>query len=521
MAVTTDVDQHAAAGEGAAPVAESGLAALLSTTNHLTVGRLYVATAFVLLLIGQACGVLVGVERIDTSDTLFDGSIEAIFSIHLTSGLYLFLVPAFLGLAIAIVPLQLGASTVAFPRAAAASFWAWLLSSGVLLASALLDGGFPAFATDIDGILLWTIGLGGVAVSLTVAAVCVVTTVLALRTAGMTVDRVPMFSWASFVAGSIWLLSLPVLVGALVLNYLEWQYDVQLGASSFLMWAFGAPQVFAFALPLLGVALDVVPVAAGTRLRNRGVLLGAVGVAAVLSFGADLVAAGADPSIYQDVLYVGASFVLLLPVLAILGGIADTLRRGTIRLSAPLLLGLSAVLLLLAGVAVNALRVIDNLDLVGTSADDAVRDLAIAAGLLGVVGAAWFWSTKLFGVELSEGLGRTAALVILLGGVVSGGAALAAGFLDQPAWLPVEGPVEDGVEALNAVWAAGAALVLLGVLLVAAGLLRRRSGDAEVPGDPWDGQTLEWATASPPEPGGPGPIDPVTSATPLLDRKEA
>jgi cytochrome c oxidase subunit 1 len=82
--------------------------------------------------------------------------------------------------------------------------------------------------------------------------------------------------------------------------------------------------------------------------------------------------------------------------------------------------------------------------------------------------------------------------------------------------------VEDGVEALNGLWTAGAALGALGALLVLVALVTGRGkADGDVPADPWDGHTLEWATASPPAPGGPGPIEPVTSATPLLDRKEA
>jgi heme/copper-type cytochrome/quinol oxidase subunit 1 len=505
-----------------------GLAALLGTVSHLTIGRLYLASAFVLLVVGRVAGILVDVERIDTSSTtVLDEFLGPAFSAHQLIDLFLFLLPAFVGLAIAVVPLQVGAATVAFPRAAAASFWTWLLSSGVVIAGYVIDGGPPGLGTDTDGILLWTVGLGGAVAALLVATVCVLTTVLALRTAGMTVDRVPMFTWGAFVAGMVWLVSLPVLVAGLVLTYVDVEYDAGLGAASHLGWAFGAPQVFAFALPALGLLLDVVPVAAGVRLRSRGTLLAFVGLAGVLSFGAELVAA--DESVYEDVLYVGAAFALLLPILAIGGGVADTLRRGRMRPIGPLVLALSAFVLLLAGVAANALRVIDNLDLVGTSADAAVRELAVVAGIAGVAGAAQYWATKLFGAQLKEVGGVFVALLLLLGGLAMGVADVWSGLLDQPDGVATAASVRDGVEALNVVALAGGVLVLVGVLLLLVNLAAGRGGGdggdgadrGEVPPDPWDGQTLEWATASPPAPGGPGPLDPVTSATPLLDRKEA
>jgi heme/copper-type cytochrome/quinol oxidase subunit 1 len=350
--------------------------------------------------------------------------------------------------------------------------------------------------------------------------VCVLTTVLTLRTAGMTVDRVPMFTWGSFVAGAVWLVSLPVLVAVLALTYLDVEYGAGLGAADHLAWAFGMPQVFAFAVPALGLLLDVVPVSAGQRLRSRGAFLVLVALAGLLSFGAELLTA--DDSIYQDALYVGAAFALLVPMLAIAGGVADTLRRGRPRPTAPLLLAVASLLLLLAAAVTNAVRVIDNFDLIGTSADAAVRELVVVAGLAGVAGAAQYWSTKLFGASLKEGLGRLTALVLLFGGLLVGVPDLVSGFLDQPDGVAALPAVEDGVEAMNAISLVGGVLVLVGLLLVLLNLAVGRTGDGDdVPSDPWDGHTLEWVTASPPLPGGPGSIEPVTSATPLLDRKEA
>lgn len=521
-----------------APVAEShttadseerttGLAAALGTVHHVGLGRLWVLASLLFLLVAGVAGALVGVERLDPTEVdVLDDALPELLSLHATAAIFLFLVPAFVGIATTVVPLQVGAASIAFPRAAAAAFWGWFLSGGVLLASYAVEGG-PG-GSDRDGVLLWVVGLGGVLVSLCLGALCVATTVWSLRTAGMRLDRVPTFSWSMFVASIVWLASLPVLLAALVLVYLEVQYDAALGAGDLLTWAFKPPQVFAYAIPALGVALDAAPVAAGVRQRNHGVLLGAVGAFGILAFGADMIAIGRDASIAEDALYVVGAFALVLPILVAFGGVADSLRRGRFNPTSPLLFSVVALLALLLAAVAGAVRSIDALDLVGTTADPAVTHLALGAGAIAVLGAIHLWSPKLFGTLLGEGLGRLAAVVLLLGGAVLALPDLVSGLLEadgaqqgQLAGLP-EQQVADGVEALNVVSLLGGGLVLVGVLLVLVNLVggAARRSDEPVPDDPWDGHTLEWRTSSPPSPAGPGPLDPVTSAAPVLDIKD-
>lgn len=516
---TAGVADAAAAEEAARP---SGLAGLLGTVDHIGLGRLWIMASVLFLLVAGAAGALVGAERLEANDvSVLGDAVEELFNLHATAGVFLFLLPAFLGIATAVVPLQVGAATIAFPRAAGAAFWGWFLSAGVLIASYAVDSGQTG--SDIDASLLWTVGLGGVVVSLCLAAVCVVTTVWALRTAGMSLDRVPAFSWSMLVAGIVWLLSLPVLLAGLVLFYLEFQYGASLNAGSLLRWAFSAPQVFAYALPALGLLLDAAPLAAGVRQRHHGVLIGAVAAGGILAFSPDFLMSARDASIAEDALYVVGAFALIVPLLVVVGGVADTLRRGRLNLTSPLLFGLVAVIALLLGAVANAIRVVDRLDLIGTTADTSVAHLALAGGAVGVVGAMHHWSTKIFGTVFGEGLGRAAALLLLLGGALLAIPDLVSGLLDQPVGILRISDVEDGVEALNLVALVGGGIVLLAVVLVLANLAGAvaRRGDDPVPDDPWDGHTLEWRTTSPPAPGGPGPLDPVTSPAPLLDSKES
>ena len=113
---------------------------------------------------------------------------------------FLFAVPLFLGIAICVVPLQVGARTLAFPRAAAASFWGWLVASGVMIASYTMNGG-PG-GGDAKGVDLFLLSFIALVLSLLLAAICVGATVLALRAPGMTTDRTPFASWG-FMVGAL------------------------------------------------------------------------------------------------------------------------------------------------------------------------------------------------------------------------------------------------------------------------------------------------------------------------------
>ena len=171
------------AGEEAPPPrpAPRGVAGALGTADHKVVGRLYLAVALVLLGASLVLAVLVGVEGMDLG-SLNVLSSETFFQIYTLSRVgivFLGLLPALLGLAIYVVPLQVGASAVAFPRTAAASFWGWLLGSGLLVGGYAINGG-PG-GGRVEGVLLSYAAWIMVIISLLAGVVCVVTTVLSLR----------------------------------------------------------------------------------------------------------------------------------------------------------------------------------------------------------------------------------------------------------------------------------------------------------------------------------------------------
>ena len=510
----------------------------ISSSDHTTIGRLWVYTSVLIIVATAAVGAIVGIEGLDAADVdLFGGTNEYFryWSLHRIGIAFLGVAPLFVGLAILVVPLQVGATNLAFPRAALAAFWTWLAGGIILVTATLAGGGWGALdgvtSEESDAIALTLVGTGMVIVSLLVALMCVVTTLIAFRTEGMNLLRVPLFSWSMLVTAGVWFLTLPILLVNLAVVYLDLQ-----GPGPFvfgdpepserliisqLSWALEQPQVFALAIPVLGILGSVVPVSAGVRSSRHWLMATLIGVYGLFSIGGWYQPAFND--IDQDLLFVVFGIGVGIPVLALLGGAMATLVGGRESLALPgtALIGVMGAVLVLVAAGVSAgARAIDPFELAGTAAVGGIFTLVIAASVLAGIAGLWFWAPKLSGTTFSEGLGRLAVTLVLFGGVAAGGAQVVAGFFDAPD-LALQDVDEDIVDVLNVVTLLGWAVAALGAVAMLAGIARALSPNAPAAAaDPWAGQTLEWLTASPPERGNfDEPLEPVASATPLLDAR--
>lgn len=518
-ATTTPPDAPAtAAAGGARPASTDGLAGVLGSVDHKVIGRLYVGVSLLFGVVWAVAGGLLGIDGIDgeLGDTLLSGDTAGqVLTFHAVAGVFLLLLPLTLGIAMVIVPLQVGSPTIAFPRAAAASFWTWLMGSGLVVLAYAINGG-PGGGRS-DAVDLWAGAMILLLAALVVGSITVATTVIALRAPGMGLDRVPLFSWGMLTSSTLWVLSLPVLAASLLVIYLDHRYgQVFLGAggvavASRIGWVFGAPQILAFAAPALGFAVDAAATGARTRVAMRAVAQGAVGALSVLGFGAFAQAAVSSAADDQPVT-AAMSFLAVPAVLAGLAVVGATVKAGRVRPTSGLVAAVAAVLALLLGSLLGAASSVRRLDLAGTRWEAGEAYLVLVAGLIGAVGALYHWGTKIVGRVLPEAAGRLAPVILLVGGVIAAGA-------DAVSGVAGDGDeARTGIGALNVVSTLGIVVVLLGLLVAAAGLVGRRAGD--VPDDPWDGGTLEWATASPPVAENFATLPMVTSAEPLLDERE-
>ncbi len=534
MTMTESPPSEAAESSAAPLPVVGGLYDWLTTSDHKAIGRIWLRFGALSLLFFSVIGVLISFERLDADAIDVFGGVNSYFqmwSLYRFGIVLMVGIPLFVGLATVITPMQVGSTNIAFPRAALAAAWGYVLGSLITIFSVLSGGGWGALdgvsGDEADAIRLTLLGTGMVMVSIILGTICVVTTVVSLRTSGMGLTKVPLFAWSMLVAGSVWVLTLPVAIANIAILYI----DLSGGAGLFvgapnpgfdvyaqLSWILDQPAVYAAAVPVLGIAGSIIPVVAKGRQVSHEAMMILIGLAGLLAIG------GWSQPFFGDerdtLVYIAFGVAALVPVLASLGGNGATLVAGEAPVGIPpahMIGALGSMLLFLAATAAGALRVIDPLDLIGTTADTGVLNLVAVAAILGALGGWWFWAPKTDGRLFSGIQGLGAMTLLLLGGGLLGATDVIAGFVDTPDVLlaSADDSLGDAMIILSMI---GSIVVLLGVLgaLGAISLAYVKPGEAD--DDPWDGHTLEWATATPPPAGNfAEPPARVRSEAPLLD----
>lgn len=490
---------------------------ILGSGDHTVVGVVYILASILFGVAGLVGWALTGID--DATGSLFSDSVaDQVAQTSVLGLVLLVVVPLFLGIGTYVVPLQVGARTIAFPRAAAAGLWTWLLSSGLFIVAVSIDGGFGGGRPE--AVSLGLLSVLGLVVALLLGTVCVLSTAIGLRVPGMTLDRVPMTTFAMLAGGAVWILTLPVLAANVLLMWVDLRYgdgsiSQSQGQFAQVAWMVQQPQIYAFVVPGLGIVADVVATFTGARLARRGLLLTGVGAFAVLGVGA-----WAQPMLFPEVsdelVWQAVSLLQILPVLLLLGGLATALRSGRPALRGALGLALVSMILLLLAVVAGALLAITPLSLRGSGLVESGQFiLVIAAGLtMGAAGLA-YWSPKMTGWMPSEAAAKLGVPVMLVGGALAGLSFVVVGFESKFSGLA------DAIDAFTWASVIGAAMLVLGLALTLLGLLSasRHAGD-EAGADAWGtGQTLEWKYPSPPGNHDLGDLPVVHSPEPLLDEE--
>ncbi|MBX3313807.1 MAG: cbb3-type cytochrome c oxidase subunit I [Actinobacteria bacterium] len=523
--IDTAPETVAAASE--APLGErvepTGFAAVLGTGDHKVIGRLYVGTALVLGAVVAALGLLFSFEGIATdSVSIFaNDTVVQFWTLMRLGGVFLVAFPLTIGVAMIVVPLQVGARAIAFPRAAAASYWAFLVGAGLFVASYAINGGPGGGRTE--GVNLWIASFGLIVVAILLAAVCLATTVFALRPTGLTMDRVPLYAWSVAVAAVMWILTLPVLIGMLALMYVDFNHaGTSFGDNTVMFgqldWVLRNPQIYVVAVPVLGFAADVLATTAKARIAPRAVAQGAIGAFAIFGFGAFL--AGASAHDHEAWVVILLALIAVVPVLAIVGLAGDLFRRGSFALNPAVVSAVAALLILLLTTAAGALGALMTSDTYGTIYDLGVSNGAVLASLIASLGGITWWATKVGRQQAAKGPALIAPLALLVGAAAVVLPDLISGLAGDGQELYASW--EGGIEGLNIIVVIGMVLVILGLLAsLAAYLPLLRTPDEPADADPWEGQSLEWLAPSPPPfTNFDEELPVVTSAEPLVDLRE-
>lgn len=494
-----------------ARVAPSPVEELIGSGDHLLIGRLYLGFSLLFLALAALGATLGGIDNL-TEDGLL-GLPDALVSSSLTAMVLMGVLPLLVGLGIYVVPLQVGSPAVAFPRAAALSLWGWIVSAGIFAVGVALDGGVVGF--DTDGARLSSVSMATMMASLSLGMVCVATTVLSHRPLGMGLSKVPFFAWSMLVAAPLWIVTFGSAIAHVALGQVA-DADAPALAVAFeggIDWFLRAPSAYMFAIPVLGIAADVAAKNVGRRIKAYGLVQGLIGAYAVLSFGVWTQVPGA----LQNFIWIGWVLLAALPVLGLLGALADNLRHGRPTVSAALIGSLVAFLLILGGVLAAALQGLDTagsgtlfgFDSRGFEASQGyfLMGAALVGGLAGLA----HWSRRIFSAPSPEAQGKGAVTAALLGAGLLATVQMVeglAGANDQS----VTAEVMAGLIAVGAGLVLLAALGGLGMTLSAA-----KAGASAPDSDDDTGMTLEWGAAGAPVAGVERELEYVNSPYPLSD----
>ncbi len=522
-----------------ASIALGAIAAVFTSTDHKVTGRLYLAGGLLGLIATLVINLLIAIERLDGADALLDVEVlpQLVDAQHV--GLvFATLLPLVMAACVFAVPLQLGARSIAFPRLASTGFWMWF--GGVVLTSIALIGNGGTLGGDPDAVDLFIAGLGLMAIGLTATAGAVATSILTTRAPGMTMRRIPPFSWSALVFSLGVILVMPVLLGTLAYLFLDHRnartgFGGNEGIFVWAGWVVTQPVTFLFAIPAIGVLVELAPVVFGRRTPVRGVMFGGlalVGVAALAGVtqqniqnlpwaGSQLNVDDLETKVRDLVPFLLFNALPILGMLLVLLVVLQTARPSDdtrFHFSPAILFAFFGFGMILVGMLGNVLHAADDLDLQGTVFEEATLIYVVYGAVLASMGAVIHWAPKLWGSTISSSKAIPLALVGVTGTILAAFPMYIAGFLDQPAGLSY---LDDDLVLWNIIALVGHALMALTVLGFVGLLLTSLRADDSVGDDPWDAQTLEWTTTSPAPRDNFVDVPVVHSAEPLLDLKSA
>ena len=495
---------------------------LLKTTDHKLIGKMYLVTAFVFFLAGGLMALLMRGELARPGlQYLSLEQYNQLFTMHGTIMLLLFATPMVFAFANLVLPLQIGAPDVSFPRLNAFSYWLYLFGGLTVMSAFLTPGGAPDFgwyaytplsdAANSPGVGadLWIVGLGISGLGTILGAVNMITTVVTLRAPGMTMFRMPIFTWNILVTSVLILLAFPILTAAL----LALLADRQLGAQIFepenggailwqhLFWFFGHPEVYIVAIPFFGIITEIIPVFSRKPLFGYKGMVGAtiaIGALSMTVWAHHMFATGAVLLPFFSFM----SYLIAVPTGIKFFNWIGTMWRGSISFETPMLWSLGFMVTFLLGGLTGVILASPPLDFHLNDSYFLVAHfhyVLFGTIVFAVFAGIYFWFPKFTGRYLDEKLGKLHFWATFVGFQLT--------FLVQH-WLGAEGMPRryadylpgDGFTTLNTISTVGAFLLGASTLPFVWNVYRSYLyGEVVTADDPWGhGNSLEWATSCPP-----------------------
>jgi cytochrome c oxidase subunit I len=508
----------------------------LTTTDHKKIGAMYIFTSFLFFISGGVMALFIRAELAAPGVQFVDPeTYNQLFTMHGTTMIFLFVMPMFVGLANYIVPLQIGAADMAFPRINALSFWMIPLG-GLLLYSGYAVGGAanagwtgyaPLSAQGGAGLDLWLMALVLLGMSSVLGAINFMTTIFKMRAPGMTLLRMPLFVWNTLVTSVLLLFSLPVLTAGLMMLFIDRNYgggffDPALGGNPVLwqhvFWFFGHPEVYVLILPAFGIVTEILPVFSRKPLFGYKAFVFATASIGALGFSVWAHHMFTTGAVYLP-FFSFFTFLIAVPTGIKFFNWLATMWRGQIRLATPMLYALGFIALFLIGGLDGAFLAVVPFDFHVQDTYWVVSHLhyvLVAGAVFGIFAGLFYWFPKMTGRMLDERLGKWQFVLLFVGTNLTFFPQHLLG-LDGMIRRIVDYAPNPGWPELNLLSSVGAFMIAVSILPFIWNVFITLRSPRNAPDDPWEGNTLEWATTSPPPNYNFDSLPPIRSERPLFD----
>jgi cytochrome c oxidase subunit 1 len=525
----------------AAPTYRSTLYEWVTTTDHKKIGIMYVINSFLFFFIGGLLALGVRVELAQPGlQFVTDQTYNEIFTMHATFMIFLFVIPMLAGFGNYIVPLQIGAPDMAFPRINALSLW-MLPLAGILLLLSFVTGGAAAagwtsysplaqdraLSSTGTGQDLWIVALVLIGTSSILGAVNFLVTIFKMRAPGMTLFRMPIMTWTVLVTSVLVLMATPVITSALIMLFIDRNYggaffDPANGGDAILyqniFWFYSHPAVYVMILPAMGMISEILPVFSRKPLFGYKAFVFATAAIGALGFSVWAHHMFTTGAVYLPFFSL-MTFLIAVPTGVKMFNWIFTMWRGQLTLSTPLLFALGFLSMFLIGGINGAFSA-------SVPVDFAIHDtywvvahihyVLFGGSVFGIMGGLYYWFPKMTGRMLGEGLGKIQFVLMFIGFNLTFFPMHELGLIGMPRRI-ADYAGTAGWNDLNLFATIGGFTIAASMLpLLWNVFVSLRSG--RIAGDdPWEGNTLEWATSSPPPPYNFDRLPEIRSERPVFD----
>jgi cytochrome c oxidase subunit 1/cytochrome c oxidase subunit I+III len=520
-----------------------GLKGWFTTVDHKKIGRRYLVTALVFFVFAGVEATLMRTQLLAARlDVVNPNLYDQLFTLHGVTMIFFFATPAFFGFGNFLVPLMIGARDMAFPRLNAFTYWVFL-SAGLLMSASILfgsapNGGWFGYTPLTEeqylpgpGMTIYCLGLLFLGVSTTSGAINLVVTALTMRAPGMSLNRVPIFVWSIVVQSMMLVFALAPLNVANLFLYLDrnWGYhffDPKGGGDELLwqhlFWLFGHPDVYIIVLPALGIVSSIVPTFSRRPIAAYPLIVMATVSTGIISFGVwvhHMFATGLPQLALA--FFNASSLVVTIPSGVQIFAWLATILLGRLVLRTPMLWVLGFLVVFVAGGVTGVMFAVVPFDQQTTDSYFVVAHfhyVLFGGAVFPLMAGLYYWFGKFTGRMLSERLGRWSFWTTLVGMNVLFFPMHILGLLGMPRRVYT---YQSGLgwDRLNLTETIGSYILVLGLALTFFNCLRALTVGPKAPDNPWGGDSLEWATASPPEDYNFPVVPTVASLHPMWDEK--